>query len=242
MPFTPTTESDVVVDTSDAPWMDIALAEQQKGVAEAAPFRNLKAALHLELTASSAANKGPHLLNWKEVNANLVDSFAKSVGPTAQSATRALNPEINKYFENVKTDPTRDPKGKGRSWKIESVSETGEGWDVTPWCAAFVNWCLARVEKPRLGYATAASWLQYGIPLAVPVYGCVAIVKPSKSTRSTTGHVGFVVDIVGDKIVLLGGNQSNRVCRSQPLAKRTVLGYRWPSHLGPGSLSQTMYA
>lgn len=235
MPFTPTTQADLVVDTSSAPWMEFAVAEERKGVAEAAPFRQMKQSLQLELTARKS--NGPHLLDWQEVNTQLVNSFARAVGPTAQAATRALNPEINKYFKGVKTDPTLDKKG--RSWELDTATETQKGWDVTPWCAAFVNWCLSKAETPRLGYATAAAWLRYGIPLACPVYGCVAIVKPGSATGSTTGHVGFVYAHVGDGITLLGGNQNNRVSRMS-FASKKVLGYRWPSAMGPGVLSQTV--
>ena len=146
MAFTPTTQADLVVDTTDAPWMNIAIAEEKKGVAEAAPFRVLKSVMHLELTTRNIT-KGPHLLDWNEVNTKLEESFARTVRPFAKTVTHSLNPEINKYFDGVTTDPTRDPRGKGRSWKIESVAETDQGWDVTPWCAAYVNWCLGRVDN-----------------------------------------------------------------------------------------------
>ena len=137
------------------------------------------------------------------------------------------------------TDPARDPMDKGRSWGVDPVVETEKGWDVTPWCAAFINWCLSQVAAPRLGYATAISWLRYGIPLAHPAYGCVVIVKPSTSTRSTTGHVAFFVEQQGSRLVLLGGNQSNQVKRSR-FEKKNVLGYRWPSKITPGALVKTV--
>jgi uncharacterized protein (TIGR02594 family) len=136
----------------------------------------------------------------------------------------AMNPEIKKYFDGVRTDPERDKKG--RSWGVVSVSRGAVEWYVTPWCAAFVNWCLKQAQEPHLGMATAISWLRFGTPLPTPVYGCVTIVPPSKSTGSTTGHVAFFLEMKGDQVVLLGGNQSDQV-KTSDYSK--VLGYRWPS-------------
>lgn len=137
---------------------------------------------------------------------------------------KAKNPEINKYFTDLRTDPDRDHKG--RTWAVDSVAHGGREWGVTAWCAAFVNWCLQQAGSPHLGMATAASWLKFGTPLAKPVYGCVTIVPPAKSTGSTTGHVAFYMETKGDWIGLLGGNQSDRVKLSH---FHRVLGYRWPT-------------
>src|SRR5687767_318890 len=40
-----------------------------------------------------------------------------------------------------------------------------EGWDETPWCAAFANWCMARAGIAGTGRATARSWLAWGTAL-----------------------------------------------------------------------------
>jgi uncharacterized protein (TIGR02594 family) len=103
---------------------------------------------------------------------------------------------------------------------------------VTAWCAAFVNWCLRQAGAPYLNYATAKSWLGFGHPVAFPVYGCVTIIKPSSSTGSTTGHVAFFVRHRGDRIVLLGGNQSDQVRESSyPESWVQKDGYRWPTSM-----------
>ena len=99
---------------------------------------------------------------------------------------------------------------------------------MTAWCAAFVNWCLKQAGAPHLGYATAESWLRFGTPLPSAVYGCVTIIPPAGHTRSTTGHVAFYTGRKGSKVLLLGGNQGNKVCEMEAAADR-ILGYRWPT-------------
>lgn len=64
--------------------------------------------------------------------------------------------------------------------------------------------------------------------MPAPEYGCITVIPPSSSTGSTTGHVAFYTGTRGDKIVLVGGNQSDTVSEMEAQANR-VLGYRWPT-------------
>lgn len=78
--------------------------------------------------------------------------------------------------------------------------------DETPWCSAFVCWCLERAGLPTTRNALALSWRDYGVPSA-PVPGAIAV----QDRGGGRGHVGFV-DLVHDGDVhLLAGNASNRV-------------------------------
>lgn len=71
------------------------------------------------------------------------------------------NPEIAKYFEGMMTDPAYDKK-KGKSYKADPTFESAGRGYITPWCAAFVHWCLSQPPGvPHLDYATAASWLKF---------------------------------------------------------------------------------
>ena len=99
--------------------------------------------------------------------------------------------------------------------------------DEIPWCSAFVNWCLAQAGYPTTGLANARSWLNYGIELQQPVKGCIVVF--SRGANPQAGHVGFVVDELGDYLRVLGGNQSDQV-RLALYPKNHVLpgGYRWP--------------
>ncbi len=97
--------------------------------------------------------------------------------------------------------------------------------DETPWCPAFANWVMIHAGKKGTNSALARSWLKWGEPIEEPRYGCVVVFK--RGTSNWQGHVGFFVRTEGDKIVVLGGNQSNTVSIA-PRSKSDLLGYRWP--------------
>lgn len=97
--------------------------------------------------------------------------------------------------------------------------------DETPWCSSFVNWCMDQAGEEKTNSAMARSWLKWGEDLAEPRKGCVVVF--SRGNVPTSGHVGFYVDEINGRILLLGGNQSNQInINSYPKSK--LLGYRWP--------------
>jgi uncharacterized protein (TIGR02594 family) len=203
-------------DTSKAPWMKFALAELAGDVREIKDDDSFARQLYLSVVQQRSGGRPSYLL----------DGIARE---GMGEALARKNTTIVKYFDGVKTDPERDPKKKGRSWDVAPVNEARAGdWRVTAWCAAFVSWCLKQSGAPSLGYATADAWLRFGTPLPTPVYGCVAIIPPSASTGSTTGHVAFYEKSTAQAIVLIGGNQGDKVSRMEAQANR-VLGYRWPT-------------
>jgi uncharacterized protein (TIGR02594 family) len=97
--------------------------------------------------------------------------------------------------------------------------------DETPWCGTFV---AAVLRESGVAIAPqwyrARAWLDWGLRLHAPTLGCVVVFE-----RAGGGHVGFVVgrDAAG-RLMVLGGNQSNRVSIA-PFDMSRVLGYRWPS-------------
>lgn len=87
----------------------------------------------------------------------------------------------------------------------------GSSWVIgSPWCGTFIAHCLrtAGVKYPKHWYR-ALDYLNYGAKLKKPAYGCIAV-----KTRNGGGHVCFVVgrDRKTNKLVCLGGNQSDMVC------------------------------
>lgn len=218
-PMTPAYYKDdsIAVDTSQAPWMDIAKQELGKDIKVNEDYDSFAKRWYVSITEHEReAGYVPLADRQYLLKAILDDKLGQNL--------RNLNPEITKYFGNLKTDPDLDRKG--RSWNVSPVERGSDGWRVTAWCAAFVNWCLQQAGAPHLGCATAASWLKLGTPLPSPKYGCVTIVPPAKSTGSTTGHVAFYVETKGKNVGLLGGNQSHQVKISY---FSHVLGYRWPT-------------
>ena len=88
----------------------------------------------------------------------------------------------------------------------------GASWVIgQPWCGTYVAHCLktAGVKYPKNWYRALAYASEGGVKLKKPAYGCVAV-----KSRNGGGHVCFVVgrDQKTNKLVCLGGNQSNMVC------------------------------
>jgi uncharacterized protein (TIGR02594 family) len=237
---------EIHVDTSSAPWMAFAKAELGKKVHELAAddafIKSMRASLTLDarmrtldqqienLRANSlllGMKPGPmESGRYRLMTTELPNPAHAVLGRMEAAKLKEQNPEINKYFQGVKSDPVYNKKG--RSYDIDPTHESGGYGRITAWCAAFVNWCLSQAGVPHLGYATAKSWLEFGTPVAYPVFGCLTIIKPSSSTGSTTGHVAFFVESRGNKVVLLGGNQGDKVSEVE-FRESNVLGYRWPT-------------
>jgi uncharacterized protein (TIGR02594 family) len=98
--------------------------------------------------------------------------------------------------------------------------------DSVAWCAAFVGACLERsgLRSPRS--LVARSYLEWGENLTEPKLGSIAVF--SRSSDPTLGHVGFIVGTTSDGLIILSGNQSDRVTVAACSRDRLV-GLRWPS-------------
>jgi uncharacterized protein (TIGR02594 family) len=127
--------------------------------------------------------------------------------------------------------------------------EEGE-WerDSTPWCSAFVNWCLAEAGIRGTDSGWARSWAEWGEPIDPPRVGAVAVWARGRTSPDgpiVTGHVAFFAEDLGDSLLVLGGNQSDCVClkaypkrgyltdtvaSGAPVRELyELLGYRWPA-------------
>lgn len=98
--------------------------------------------------------------------------------------------------------------------------------DATPWCAAFVGGMLADAGEGFMPTLSARDYMKWGQPLAAPRLGCVVVLWRD-SRESYKGHVGFFVGRRAGKVLLLGGNQGDRVSIAE-FPEERVLGYRWP--------------
>lgn len=95
--------------------------------------------------------------------------------------------------------------------------------DETPWCSAFVNWCVEKSGNAGTDSAWARSWLNWGRKTDNPVTGCIVVFERGVNS----GHVTFFVSKTAGQIKVLGGNQHNSVCITDYPAGR-LLGYRVP--------------
>jgi uncharacterized protein (TIGR02594 family) len=111
-----------------------------------------------------------------------------------------------------------------RMWADAGMAHVQD--DETPWCAAFVGSVLGNLGLPNTGRANARSYLDWGAPVELRDVrpGDVCILWRGRP-EGWQGHVGFVVRFDGDRVILRGGNQGNRVSDA-PYPISQVLGFR----------------
>lgn len=97
--------------------------------------------------------------------------------------------------------------------------------DEVAWCSAFACWCMEQAGIRSTRSAAARSWVGWGRAIEHPVPGCIAIFRRGGNPKQ--GHVAFYVGRQGDRIQVLGGNQSNRVSIAS-YAAHQLIGYRMP--------------
>ncbi len=139
--------------------------------------------------------------------------------------------DVAEYFRRVETR-TKDGVysftsewGHGRSNPIiiaffGAAGSVDHGdQDETPWCAAFVNWCIERVGGKGTKSAMSGSFRKSGNRTVRqdPRPGDIAVFRDSNRRLGNAGygHVGFYVGDTGRHISVLGGNQSNRISYSE---------------------------
>ncbi len=118
--------------------------------------------------------------------------------------------------------------------------------DETAWCASFINWCLKEGNITYTNSAAAISFEKYGIKVArnqLQVGDIVVFKRGSGKNASWQRHVGFFAgqrrNINGqDQILILGGNQSNKVSYQWYSVKR-ITAIRRPSDWQEEAVSPT---
>lgn len=120
---------------------------------------------------------------------------------------------------------------------LQTVTNIGPTWrsrDETPWCSAFVNWCVEKAGYAGTKSALSTSWLKWGRKIDKPIKGCIAVF----SREGGGGHVGFYFDETVTQsetyIRILGGNQEHMgtdigAVNLKHYLKSRLLGYRIPN-------------
>jgi len=111
-----------------------------------------------------------------------------------------------------------------------NLSQSVASKDETPWCSAFVNWCVKQAGYDGTDHALARSWLDWGQAIETPRRGCIVVFQREKKF----GHVGFFIEETEIEIKVLGGNQQNKETllyevSEKSYAKSDWLGYRMPA-------------
>ena len=93
-----------------------------------------------------------------------------------------------------------------------------------PWCSCFVNWCVEQAGLPGTKSAAASSWREWGEELEYGEEGCVVVM-----TRPGGNHVGFYMNENDYGVLVLGGNQGDRVSRAWFSWDR-ITNFKWPDN------------
>lgn len=118
---------------------------------------------------------------------------------------------------------------RDRKRLMEFFKQNGFNFDPSkyPWCAVFVNCCERACGKSGTGKENARSFEKYGKEIneedAQP--GDIIVLK--RGISNWQGHVGYFVEWRDDEntVVVLGGNQSDRVCYAKYI-QDNILGMR----------------
>jgi len=124
----------------------------------------------------------------------------------------------------IGTKEIAGPKHNSRVLEYHATTTLKATNDETPWCSAFVNWCVTQAGIKGTNLANARSWLKWGKALDIPTPGCIVVFR--RGSNPQAGHVAFFHSFVGGGYIkVLGGNQADQVKFSNyPIAD--VLGYR----------------
>lgn len=119
-------------------------------------------------------------------------SYGAELKPYVVAWPKRWNPIIVEFFKATGTKP--------------------EG-DITPWCAALINYCLVRGAIGRTlpanssapsKSARAKSFLDWGQSTTTPKPGDIVVFD---NYVSGGGHVAFFLEDQGESVLVLGGNQ-----------------------------------
>lgn len=101
----------------------------------------------------------------------------------------------------------------------------------TPWCAGFACYVLEQSGVPSPKSLMARSFMKWGRPIAAPVPGCIVVLQRG-DRGGPFGHVGFYAGETATHVMILGGNQSDKVCIAKfPKSRVLKDGYRMPRGL-----------
>jgi len=122
-------------------------------------------------------------------------------------------------------EDTRPGRSLARIEQYHAATRAGLATDDVPWCASFVSWVLEAAGVPSTRSKTAASYAAWGMSCPWP-FGAVVLFPRTDRDAVSSGHVAFLLGVVGPDLYVLGGNQSNLV--SIATRKRAGAIVRWP--------------
>lgn len=159
------------------------------------------------MSLAEATKKAPHLSNWP-----LTPWLKQAIDEIGQRevAGAKSNPRIIAY---------RDFAG------LTQFGAMDDG--KVPWCAIFINACLAMAGAKGSASAMARGFVKHPdfIRLEQPSVGCITVISSNRGPAS--GHVFFYTGENGLMLQGLGGNQNDSVS-VEMFPKRLLVGHFWP--------------
>jgi uncharacterized protein (TIGR02594 family) len=167
--------------------------------------------------------------HWQKVRhgADIGWASFKYLQPALEGAPVAAFPWFDIAMRELGTSEIEGPGDNPRIVQYLRSTSLGGSMacnDETPWCSAFVNFCVEQAGFAGTDSASARSWLNWGRKTDTPVTGCIAVFERG---APPSGHVAFYVSQSADQIKVLGGNQGNKVSFAH-FPKFRLLGYRIP--------------
>lgn len=110
---------------------------------------------------------------------------------------------------------------------LEYFAEAGRSdikSDEIPWCSAFLIAMTFRCGLNGSRSLSARSWLAFGEKISSPQPGDIAVFW-RESEAGSLGHVGIYIAELEQNLLILGGNESNRVM-IEAFPTRRLLGFR----------------
>jgi len=133
-------------------------------------------------------------------------TIARQFNGIRETVNGKLNPQIVDFFQ------------LGTHFPLAKLTAT------TPWCAAFVSYCLHKAGMKSPLTANAAACALYGLPVVGEVqHGDVVVLAPGVQGAGTSGHVGFYLQpLNAHAFWLYSGNCANTVKASVYQLDRVV--------------------
>lgn len=115
--------------------------------------------------------------------------------------------------------------------QMHGFTQLGSVPDEVPWCSSALNMAADVAGVDGTGSALARSWLTWGAAIDLENAKIGDVVVFSRGSDPSAGHVGLFAGIKGNQILVLGGNQGNKIQISAFPASRliAVRTYRYAS-------------
>jgi uncharacterized protein (TIGR02594 family) len=200
----------------------LGFAGMASGIAHGAATADWQAALANSFATHDALTLGHKLLPtsdpaWREVDDLLAGAPATPTAPQKVAQYLASTVPL-KYREAWHEPDIKNPTfANPLIVRLFLATRTVPSGDTTPWCAAFVNWCVQRSGATGTASASSQSFLGWGKEIwSKSTGGALSVANPGdvtvfrKRSDPAHGHVGFFNGMnasMGNHVDVLGGNQ-----------------------------------